>query len=243
MAHHGRLGIQRLNGVGNAIAYGSVIIQIQTHTGSAIDLVSEWSVDGFPNSMLAGLAVEAWREMQSIHRQAFAGQPTTMPGAMTALLVGGEIYLSSSIKCNAAGIQVLRPGSLLAQTMYWLSTDWTLSFPIRSNAPNRQTGAVHRTGGNCGECSAIHVYLTRHPDADDRNMPPGTRVVTVNYRQNNNGGLPLQVAPPCNPTEGGWGCQLLTQEMRIRSVNLPYMFAEFRQMTHDWFFTTAPSTF
>jgi hypothetical protein len=242
MAQHGRLGIQLLTGVGNAIAYGSVVTQIHTHVGIAIDLVSERRVHEFPDSMLAGLAVEAWSEMKAVHDQTFPGREDSMPAAMTALLVGGEIYLSSSIKGNHEGMQVLRPGSRLAQTMYGLSTNQQLSFPIRSNEPNRRTGAVHRSGGNCGECSAVHVYLTRHPHADDTAMPPETRVVTVIYSLNNTD-LPLQVAPPCNPRGSGWGCQLLTQEMRIPSVNLPYMFPEFRQMTHDWLFTTAPCTF
>jgi hypothetical protein len=110
--------------------------------------------------MLAGLAVEAWREMQWVHQQHVADGRYAEYHDRSACR-GGKIFLSSSIRDNFAGMQALRPCSQLSQTMYGLSTDRALSFPVLSTPARQQTGAVHLTGGNCGECSAIHAYLNR----------------------------------------------------------------------------------
>ena len=118
--------------------------------------------------------------------------------------------------------------------------DQTLSFPILSTPARQQTGAVHLTGGNCGECSAIHTYLNQHRHVDATALPAETRVVTVKRQRNADA---LQVPPPCNPSGPAWGCRLLTAEMRIHAVDLPYVYAELEQMTPGWTFVTEQSDF
>jgi len=258
MAQPGRLGIQRIGQTtGNAVVYGSVITQISTEPRPpnnerlAIDLRGEEpflnsSHEEFPHPMLAGLAIEAWGEMQSFPDE-------YRPAVMTALHVGGEIILTSSIKRNGAGMQALQRTGTLSQVMYDLSSRGqiaafmddipqheVLPFPINARPGYRATGAVHRTGGNCGECAAIHSYFTRYPNAPE--IPREARVVTVGIGPRTPN--VVVVFPPCRGRLGAgeWGCQRLTENLRIEACP-EFMFAGFHQMTQRWQFVHTPVTF
>lgn len=273
MAQPGRLGIQRIDqNTGNAVVYGSIITQISTelitpddrleeaelgakmplNDRPTIDLRGEQpflnsSHEEFPHPMLAGLAVEAWREMQSFPDEC-------RPTVMTALHIGGEIILTSSIKRNGPGMQALLPTATLSQIMYDLSSRGqtaafmddipqheVLEFPIDARLGDyKKNGVVHRTGGSCGECAAVHSYFIRHPDAPK--ISREARVVTVGIRRNNPN--VVVVFPPCGGqlVNGAWGCQQLTENLRIEACP-EFMFGEFQRMTQRWQFVHTSVTF
>src|SRR3569833_2468362 len=212
------LNIARVQGT-SPVVYTSVIDNIMTTSVACIDLSSS---EEFPDSMLAGMAYTAFCEMIALHTTDGLSD-RRLPGAMTALVINGTVFLASSIRGNSDGFQALLPNSNTADILEMI----------------QDGGVPHRTGGNCGECASLHLYYSTHQLANHTQLPQNTRCVTVGRTDDGR----FVVFPPCHP-RSGWGCNLLTSEMAIRGINAPWMF-RFDEIVRDcgWALSTCPAPF
>jgi hypothetical protein len=167
--------------------------------------------------MLVAVAQSAYNEMTLI-LDSDSIPPYKRPSVMTALVAGNEIFISSSIRRNEPGFSTTFSNSPATT----LLKRCVITDPDRgaSQRTNQTTGNDHRTGGNCGEPAAVHLYYKRHMITAATDMPPNSRVVTVIRDPNNN----LIVIPPCamrdNLVAGQqWGCGRFLGETNIRSIN------------------------
>jgi len=172
------------------------------------------------DSQLVQIATEAFDDMIDDLRSETNLPVHKWPGVVSALQVNNQIFLSSSIKN-------LRNGFIF----HFRSTP--VSFALQrcgatgSDLPaiERFTadGTVHRTGGGCGEVSAVHLFYDknehyRDPTGNDR-LPAGARIVTVGVTSSSNGAV--VVMPPCgggNTPPPQWGCHSFLRMLGVRWV-------------------------
>ena len=204
--------------------YSGLITHVTDENGHGINLDDPAD---FSDARLAGIAAEAYTEMTTLLDSAHA-EDDVRPAMMSALIAGGEIYLSSSIKWNGPGFRKLFPKSPVADALERCSPAKT---PLAAKPNLKDEGAMHRTGGNCGEPGALQLYYLKHPPQGNQDpakytLPDWSRIVT--WERN-------RVAKPCGtpnvpkdrfengrmirpPTKTEWGCERLTTELNVRAI-------------------------
>ena len=167
------------------------------------------------------------------------------PKATTALIAGGELYLSSSIKKDGRGFRRLFPKSPVADALECCSQ---VTAPLAANKKGKKTGGMHRTAGNCGEPGALQLYYLRHgwqpwqgkPVVNRYTLPDSSRMVTWDGRDimplcEKDPGDPGEPVPEQNivngrvvlpsldsewpPADLQWGCDRLTTVLNVRAIN------------------------
>lgn len=110
--------------------------------------------------------------------------PKMLPGVMTILATGNEIFLSSSQKGQVAFINEVNDSPVKKQMELCMAV-WG-EFNINPEKPD------HKNGRKCGEVMVFHQYYQVHPDQDLAQLSPLARAATV-HRINGE----LTVIPPC----------------------------------------------
>jgi hypothetical protein len=206
--------------------FSGYITNVTDENGHAVNLDDP---EDFSDARLAGIAAEAYRDMYTLLDSENA-ESNVRPAMMSALIAGGEIYLSSSIKWNGPGFRKLFPKSPVADALERCSPEKT---PLGAKPELKEEGAMHRTGGNCGEPGALQLYYLKHPpktpqDPAKFTLPNWSRIVTWERDR---------VAKPCGtpnvpndrfdhvngkmirpPTKTEWGCERLTTELNVRAI-------------------------
>jgi hypothetical protein len=211
--------------------FSALITHISDENGHGINLDDP---EDFSDARLTGIAAEGHRDMISLLNASNALY-NERPKAMTALIAGGELYLSSSIKKNGPGFRQLFPNSPVADALERCSQ---VTAPLAANPTGKLIGDMHHTGGNCGEPGALQLYYLRHgwqpwqgkPGVSRYTLPDRSRIVTWDGRD---------IMPPCEktpenpmlqqrvvngrpetpPADLEWGCERLTTELNVRAIN------------------------
>ena len=236
-----RLGLSEDEPIFQEWHFSALITHISDENGHGINLDDP---EDFSDARLVGIAAEGHRDMISLLKARNAPR-NVWPFAMTALIAGGELYLSSSIKKNVEGFRQLFPRSPVADALERCSQ---VTAPLAANAAGQANGDMHRSGGNCGEPGALQLYYVRHgmfgqPSASRYTLPDYSRIVTWDGRAimspcekkpgkpvpkkkivNGRVVLPSGTTLPSldseePPADLEWGCERLTTEMNVRAIN------------------------
>ena len=171
------------------------------------------------DGQLISIAFRAFEEMEDDDEL----DDRDKPGAMIALQTKGEIYLSSSIKNNDHGFMLQFPDSYASIALERCSAA-TAEEQAAEGA--RDSGAVHRIGGNCGEPGAVHLFYRHNPGAEKGALPQPSRLVAVT--RNSNSGA-MRVIDPCDryqsndpekPSDDArvWGCARFVNDVNVRAI-------------------------
>lgn len=148
------------------------------------------SVEDITARQLKKLAADAYEEMEvdilqyKPRMDKKKGTPRMLPGVVTILAAGKEVFLSSSQKGQVAFINEVDDSPVKKQMELCLAI-WA-DFNINPEKPD------HKNGRKCGEVMAFHQYYQVHPDQDLAKLSPLARGGTVHRISGN-----LVIIPPC----------------------------------------------
>lgn len=168
----------------------------------------------FTDGMLAGVALEAFREMQIIC-QALNLPQNNWPFVMTAIQLGGEIFLASSLKYRGDGFVNVFPNSPVAESLRRCA-NFPEELPVSQYS--KRNGYVHRAAGNCGEPCAMQLLYNQYPTTNPKTTVLRWRCVTI---CGDRGG---SILPACGRERPGsgtkmWGCSRFLTELNVREVD------------------------
>lgn len=178
--------------------------------------------DVFTDGMMVTAAMEAFLDMEN----AMTGDAAT-PRAMTVLQTTmpntrGELFFSSAIRRNGVGFRIQFPTSCASQALDRCSA---INSDLVTGQDAQNSGEIHRTGGNCGEPGAVHLFCREHKNHPiEQGLPAGSRIVTVGRAMETHN---LVIFNPCGldnidlekpvPTPA-WGCERFLNDVNIPAI-------------------------
>jgi hypothetical protein len=151
------------------------------------------------------------------------------PALVTAIAIGNEVYLGSSIKLNKPNLLLTHNNQKLVQALQVC----LLSYPEKRGQRIKHDD-LHRTGASCGEMTAASMYLIRHGELPwDHQAPNGQKPIVISYGRTGPVKDPIiqAVAPCTSPVEDNnigcaqfagllnWDAVETIAETDIREVN------------------------
>jgi hypothetical protein len=151
------------------------------------------------------------------------------PALVSAIAIGNEVYLGSSIKLNKPNLLLTHNNQKLVQALQVC----LLSYPEK-RGQRIEHDELHRTGASCGEITASSMYLIRHGELPwDHQAPNGQKPIVISYGRTGTVTAPtIQVVAPCtSPVEDknigceqfagmlNWATAETIEETDIKEVN------------------------
>ena len=154
----------------------------------------------------------------------------SQPGAMSAIVVGHSVYLSSSLTGGGSLLYIPNANPSNPRLKYvpgvlnQLNDDGILEWALMACEVRSTNSAGHRSGGNCGEPLAALSFVQTDPTG----VLDGAKVVTWGrYRDRTNGNAwTTRVMDPCMQGAGlgftnTWGCAQLTGPNGLNMIVIP----------------------
>lgn len=154
---------------------------------------------------LPGMARQAYEEMVADARSQGI-KPADVPSVMAALLVGTDIYFSSSLK---GGNFLLQPYKGKKYVHDAVAEEVKLAIVRCQQAYNGQ----HNYGLACAEPLALQQFLSNNPTA----TITGKGKIS-SYGKLDRDGAEIGIIDPCAILRGEWGCSIFMKELDIEIV-------------------------
>ena len=178
----------------------------------------------FDDSTLVGLARQAYRTMTADESWQ---NMIKKPGTVCALKVDNEIFFSSSISGGSKDVSSfvydwLEPekddyGEDAGANIQQQLIACQIFKMEKKDFGKDKTTTGHRTGGNCAEVMAVHLYQVAHPGED---ITKKEGAVVAAYGIDGYGdykGTEIGL-PACGGAGPEWGCQQLMEYLNIRPI-------------------------
>lgn len=178
--------------------------------------------DAISDEQIVAVAHKASEEMRETWTKGI--KPGRRPSVMTALRVGEEIYLASSIKGDY---------SFIYENNKQGKNEHNGNGEIRNSVPNEikdaleearcqagdetpaRTNVQHKNDASCGELMASYTYLLKNSNKGLRHKQPKPQVIAWLYREEQNED---KAWDPCG-NEQGWGCDLFCSQMGFKTIS------------------------
>jgi hypothetical protein len=118
------------------------------------------------------------------------------PILVSAIAIGNEVYLGSSIKGNQASILITHDNQKLVQALQVCRMSYGTN-KVQGELPDDR---LHRSRASCGELVASSMYLIRHGELPwDHQAPNGRKPIVVSYGRSGHVKTPtIGLVDPCS---------------------------------------------
>ena len=146
------------------------------------------------------------------------------PSVMTALRVGEQIYLASSIKgdysfiyeYNKNGKNGKNGNGEIRNSVPSEIKDALEEAKCEAGGENpARTNVQHKHDASCGELMASYTYLLKNSNRELRHKQPKPQIIAWLYREGQNED---KAWDPCGD-EQGWGCDLFCSQMGFKTIS------------------------
>lgn len=181
--------------------------------------------EAISNEQIVAVAHKAGEEMRETWNREI--KPHRRPSVMTALQVGEQIYLASSMKGEYSFIYEYKIKDKNGKTgngQFRNSVPSEIKDALEEarceagdESPAR-TNVQHKNDASCGELMASYTYLLKNGNIGLRNKQPKPRTIAWLYTK----GTDNEVDKAWDPCGGGdetWGCDLFCSQMGFETIS------------------------